>query len=246
MSFLGIFNSNNYLRKKSLKFFDKGLSAFQRGDCTDALNKFLKALERLEKTDINQLQKDELIVNNLIIIAQVREKMEQFDLAEQDLKRALSLNPNDIGIYWGLGNLRLDQDQFEEGIPLFEKMIELDPSDPNGYFFRGVCMLEIERYKEAIPDFEQSLKLDPKDDHIITSIGDAYQGLLEFGRAIEFYDKAVALNHQNSNAFVNRGNCKLELGLNVEACKDYHSALELGDTRVQESIDEYCKKSIQN
>ncbi|MBV8389544.1 MAG: tetratricopeptide repeat protein, partial [Mucilaginibacter sp.] len=85
-----------------------------------------------------------------------------------------------------------------------------------------------------------------QNDNTLVALGDAHQDLQEFELAIEFYDKAISLNDKNSAAFVNRGNCKVELGLNVEGCKDYNRALELGDTRVQENIDEYCKPQIPN
>jgi tetratricopeptide (TPR) repeat protein len=248
MSIFEIFD-NDYLHKKSVKIFNAGHSAFKKGDYPDALNKFLKALEILEKANIHQPQKDELIISNLIVIAQVRGKMEQFELAELALSRALELNSNDISIYWGIGALKLDQNQFEEGIPLFEKMIELDPSDANGHFFKGVCLLELKKYKEAISDFKEALEIDShSDDNTALSgtfacLGSSYAGLNELSKAIECYDQAIALDDKNSSAFVNRGNCKIDLGLEKEACGDYYRALELGDIRVQENIDEYCNKS---
>jgi len=241
MNILEIF-SKDYLFKKSGKLFDKGYIEFEKGNYQKALDNFLVSLIILEKANIGQSKKNELIVTRLIFIAQSRGKIEQFELAEQDLIKALTLKPEDIGIYWSLGSLKLDQNKFEEGVPLFEKMIELNPLDPNGYFFRGACMLELGKYKDSIPDFEKSFRLDPKNDNALVALGDAHQELQEFGIAVEFYDKAISLNDRNSAAFVNRGNCKVELGLHIEGCEDYHRALELGDRRVQENIDEYCKK----
>jgi tetratricopeptide (TPR) repeat protein len=240
--------SKDYLHKKSVRIFNEANASFKQGNYSEALDKFLHSLKILEKANINQSQKDDLIVDCLFCISHVRGKMSQFELAELDLEKAIAIRPNDESLYAGLGSLKLDQNQFKEAIPYYEKVIEINSSNPDGYFFRGACKLELKRYHEAIPDFEMALKmesyLNDNEAHSSTlaCLGGSYAGLNEFSKAIKYYDQAIAINDKNSSAFVNRGNCKIDLGLNAEACKDYYIALELGDTRVQENIDDYCKK----
>ncbi|MBV8390302.1 MAG: hypothetical protein JO080_10925 [Mucilaginibacter sp.] len=142
MNILKLFGKD-YLTKKSAKLFDKGYAEFEKGNYKKAVDNFLDSLRALEEADIDQSKKNEGIANNLAMLAHTRGKIGQFELAEQDLARALTLKPDDVGIYWSLGSLKLDQNQFKEGIPIFEKMIELSPLDSNGHFFRGVCMLEL-------------------------------------------------------------------------------------------------------
>ena len=246
MNILELFGKH-YPIKKIDKFFNKGYAAFEKGNYQQAVNDFLTSLTMLEKADIDEAKKDEWLANTLSILAHTRGKIGQFELAEEDIKRALVLKQNDPELYWCLGSLKLDQNKYKEGIPIFEKMIELNPLNPNGHFFRGVCMQELGRYEESIPNLEKALELGSNDNETVVNtlvgLGYAYQELKEFKKAIEFFDKAISIDNKNSGAFVNRGNCKIDLGLNDEGCKDYYIALELGDTRVQKNIDEYCKNN---
>jgi len=246
MSIFKIF-SKDHLLIKSGKVFNEGVLLFKDKNYSGAINKYLESLRLIEKTDIDQSEKNNMIANVLHVMSQARVKMAQFELAQQELERAISLNPNDESLYWGLGSLKLDQKQFEQAITWFEKMIVLNPSNVGGYFWKGICLTELKRYQEAIPYLEKALKIGTKlKDKVeiadaLIALGDAYEGLNEFIRAIEYYDRSISIDNKNSAAYVNRGNCKIELGQKEEGCRDYHRALELGDAIVQENIDEYCK-----
>lgn len=232
---------NNYLHKKSVRLFGEANVARGQGDFEAALDKLMSSLKMLEKAGITLPQKNELMANSLSAIAQVRGKLNQFELAEKDITKALGLSPNNADLYWTLGSLKLDQRQFQAGIPLFEKVIELNPLDTDGYFFRGVCSMELKLYPDAIPYFESALELEPEASEIYFHLGFIYDELKQYEKAIGFYDKAIAVNNDYYQAFVNRGNCKIALGKKLEACEDFHQALELGDITAQENIDEYCK-----
>ena len=68
---------------KSVKIFDKGVVLFKEGNYSEALNMFLDSLRVLEKANINQPLKNNLIASVFIVMSQARAKMNEFDLAEQ-------------------------------------------------------------------------------------------------------------------------------------------------------------------
>ncbi|HVS93771.1 MAG TPA: tetratricopeptide repeat protein [Mucilaginibacter sp.] len=96
-------------------------------------------------------------------------------------------------------------------------------------------------YSDAIPYFEKQAELKPGDAEVFFDLGFVFDELKNYSKAIEYYDKAIVINNEYHKAFVNRGNCKIELGLKDEACNDFKRALELGGTIVKENIDQYCK-----
>ena len=57
--------------------------------------------------------------------------------------------------------------------------------------------------------------------------GNAYDDKGEHDRAIEDYDKAIALNPKNANAYYNRGNAYYNMSEYDRAIKDYDNAIAL-------------------
>ena len=233
--------SKDYPHKKAIRLFNEGVKENEQENYPKALNKFLQALQFSEKANTNQAKKNELIVPILFLIAFVRGKLNQFELAEQAITRAILLSPSDARLLCRLGDLKLDQGHFEEAVPIFDQAIKLNPLNTDSHFSRSLCMMELKRFKEAISDIEIVLKTHPNHLDALFHLAFIYEELKEYNTAITFYDKVIGLNNKDNKAFVNRGNCKIELGQNTEACKDFYIALELGDQLVQENIDEFCK-----
>lgn len=235
------FFKNKKLPKNTRKIFNNACSAFDRGEYEEAVKGLLITLKIYEHSDIDKSEKDNSIVSILIMLANIQERLKQFATAEQYLTKAITLTPDNPGIYWGLSSLKLTQKEFEEAIPLLDRMISLDPLVPDGYFFRGICNQELEKYEASISDFEKVLEITPGDIDANFNLGYSYEGMNEYARAINFLDIVIYKDNTHSSAFVSRGNCKIELGQSKEGCMDYHKALELGDLKVQQNIDEYCK-----
>jgi tetratricopeptide (TPR) repeat protein len=246
---MGLFDflRNSNTQSSSARLFKIGSEDYLQKNYQEALDKFLMALGLLEKSKLNPIQKDELTASIFASMGQCRAKLRQFELAEIDLNKAIALRPDDQGLWFGLGSVKLDQNQFEEAISLFIKMIDIDPSSPDGYYFLGVCKMELKRYEEAILNYEEALAIEinsgSNEDiaHTLIGLGQSNYGLEKLANALMYYDRAISFDNNNSAAFVLRGNCKVDMGDKRGGCEDYHRALKLGDSMVQENIDEHCK-----
>ncbi|HVS93770.1 MAG TPA: hypothetical protein VHE59_17145 [Mucilaginibacter sp.] len=140
MSIFDIFRKD-YLHYRGVDVFKKGVLLFEKAEYSPALERFQTALSLLKRAKIEQHKKNELIINTLSIISRTHKEMCQFDQAEQCLLTAISINPNDAGLYESMGFLKLDQKQFDLAIPWFEKIIMINPTEPDGYYWKGVVLL---------------------------------------------------------------------------------------------------------
>ena len=59
------------------------------------------------------------------------------------------------------------------------------------------------------------------------SLGLTYQQRGEYKKAIEYYDQVIAINHQDADAYNNRGVAKADSGSHKEAIQDYGKAIEI-------------------
>ena len=84
-------------------------------------------------------------------------KLEQQELAEKDLSKALSLNPNVSLAYANRANVWVALTQFEKARDDFSKAIILTPDDPFLYFQRGGIYATTANNSDAASDFQVAL-----------------------------------------------------------------------------------------
>lgn len=95
-----------------------------RGDAHRYLERNEKAIQDYSKA--LEIEPDNTIaLNNRAISYKV---ISQFDKAESDHQRALQLNPQDAGIYYNLGCLYWDQENWAAVIESWEKCLQIDPN----------------------------------------------------------------------------------------------------------------------
>jgi tetratricopeptide (TPR) repeat protein len=103
------------------------------------------------------------------------ERTDNWALAEEDLKKAITLDPeqplalNYLGYSWVDNNINID-----EAIDLIRKAIKLSPDD--GYFIDslGWAHYRMGHYEEAVRQLERAIEILPDDPVINDHLGDAY------------------------------------------------------------------------
>jgi TolB-like protein/class 3 adenylate cyclase/Flp pilus assembly protein TadD len=82
--------------------------------------------------------------------------------AEQDYQKALSLEPRNSEIVYGIGDLYQCLGRWEEALSNTKKTIELDPLKPLYYMNLGSVQSYAGQLKEAIFSYKKSLELNPR------------------------------------------------------------------------------------
>ena len=77
------------------------------------------------------------------------------------LRRAIMLEPNNVGFYLDFANISNAHGSFQVGIDVINDGIALQPAAAPLYFARGFLYVQLARYEKAEADFEKAYELDP-------------------------------------------------------------------------------------
>ncbi len=84
-----------------------------------------------------------------------------FETGEQQLRRALELDPNSVWTLILYGWYLCTTGRFDEGLALADRSISLDRLSPVAGWPRDVCLYSARRYDELIADLEATVAVDP-------------------------------------------------------------------------------------
>ena len=124
------------------------------------------------------------------------EEQKQNLKAEEDLQKALELNPENPMLLNHLGYLWLeDEKKAEKGAELVEKAYKLRPSDPHIIDSMAFAYYRQKNYQKALPLAEKTVDVMPQSSVANAHLGDIYEGLGRHREAIFQYKKALALKY---------------------------------------------------
>ena len=88
-------------------------------------------------------------------------KLNQLDLALSNIKKALSLDPENVSAHFSLGRCYLLMTRYKEAADAFLESIGLMYYSPSTHFFLGEALMGLERYEDAAGAFDTCIKLAP-------------------------------------------------------------------------------------
>jgi tetratricopeptide (TPR) repeat protein len=93
-----------------------------------------------------------------------------------------------------------DQNKYEKALKLFDKIISVDSLCGDSYYKRAYCKALLSDYEGSTRDYEMSIKLSFRIEDSYFSLGCNYAIINEDSLAIEFFEKAYAINPKNTLA----------------------------------------------
>lgn len=170
---------NNYLDKA---YFFKGINFLELKDTAKAISSFQTAVE------VNPDNYDAYIHLGILFFRK------NPVLAEQYLKNALSLQPENLDVLYDLGLLYQDNGRFNEAMQLYQKLMDKYPAFRESYFNMGYIHLEnLKLYREAIKYFSQAITADSMYYAAYYNRGFCYELLGDVMNAERDYRKALAI-----------------------------------------------------
>jgi len=173
-------------------------------------------------------------------IAECKEQLGDIQGALNALSKLKTLNPNDVLSYKKAGYLHMTLDNYYLALADYTKALELDPKDAMTFFYRANLHQTMQNYVKAIADYTKSIILNP-------TFVNAYvnRGILEMQRenydaGKQDFETAIKLDGKSGEIRRLLGVAKLSLDEKEEACEDFRIAKQLGDTVVDELINQYC------
>ena len=156
----------------------------------EALKYYTMAIEKIETpTSLHW----GLFYNRAIVY----DDLDQWKKAEEDLLKALALNPNHPAILNYLGYSWIEQNKnIDQAILMIEKAVLFMPTNSNAIDSLGWALYTIKRYDEAVQVLERAVELNPSNDIINDHLGDVYwkigrkqEAKYQWERALLFYEK---------------------------------------------------------
>ena len=135
---------------------------WEQGDSTGALEWVNKAL------DVNRYDADMLHHRGVMLA-----RMERYEEAEQDLDRAIYLDPADASIYITRAMVRYFRENLNGALADYDMSIMIDPGNVTGHYNRGNLRAQIGDDNRAIEDFDVVIETEP--DNLMAIF---YRGLL--------------------------------------------------------------------
>jgi len=154
-------------------------------------------------------------------------KLERTDDARAAIENALKAEPENANLWYNLGYLYGEVDDFEKSIAAYEKSIEADPTYIDSYINLAYTYTEKaksirkeamdmdiktyqkegapieakadEYYKQALPVLEKADEIQPDDQAILESLSGIYIRLKMKDKAADIYHKLVALGYWDEN-----------------------------------------------
>ncbi|MCH7535564.1 MAG: tetratricopeptide repeat protein [Bacteroidetes bacterium] len=167
---------------------------------------------------------------------------EQDSSSVQDFDKAISLDPKNPQIYYMRGQARTYLGNNQGALSDYADAIQLDSNYIPPYVKRGYLFIQMGLPDAAFIFFTIAIQKDPNQPaDVYFARGYCYQQSKAYKQALDDYSKAIVLNPDYADAFLNSGNCAQQLNDLNKACAYWRKAVELGNAIPQVTINENCK-----
>ena len=120
--------------------------------------------------------------------------------AEELFRTALSLDPDNLYVWIGVGQSLFAQERFGKALEAFGQASFIKTStwqDAIAHVWLGRAYVSLDRPYDALREFELAAQLHPADSDNFVRLGDAYQLIGEEDKALEAYQQALSVNPGN-------------------------------------------------
>ena len=154
-------------------------------------------------------------------------ELKQFDLAINNYRLALKIEPESANIYNSLGIAFKGVGDLKAAIESYKKAISIKPNSAEVHYNLGNAQKDIGDFKAAIGSYENAVKIKPDYAESILNLGIALRNEGNMISALEKFNQALDIKPDYSEAHYNIGNIfKAEQTLDA-AIKSYREALKI-------------------
>jgi tetratricopeptide (TPR) repeat protein len=210
-------------QKNVAQNFLKGLSLYQEGKYSEAVDSFNQVLQIepnytkahfLKGSSLYQEGKYSEAVDSFNQVLQIepnyvktqfREasslyKAGNYNNAHESFKQLLQIDSNNTDVLYYDGLSLYNLERYIEAIAMFNRALALEPTNTNVLLYKGLSLYNLERYNEAIAMFNRALALEPTNTNVLLYKGLSLYNLERYNEAIAYYDIVLEIEPNNINA----------------------------------------------
>ncbi len=121
---------------------------------------------------------------------------------------------------------------YDKALEAFKQVATLEPDVNAGYENSGNVLVQQGKYSEAVPYLQRALQIEPNAG-AYSNIGTAYFYLKQYAESAQAFEKAVALNANDTQLAVNLGDAYRAMGQTDKAHAAYQQAISAGYKELQ-------------
>jgi tetratricopeptide (TPR) repeat protein len=165
--------------------------------------------------------------------AQQMIRLELYEPAEAELRKALAVDPRAPQAHALLGQLAVARARLDEAVALFRQAIDVNALDAMAYYRLGEAYSRQQKWDEAITALQQSLWINPYFSGPYIVLGRAYMTRKEPATAEGMLRRAVEYDPNNRSAHYLLGQALQALGREDEAAREFEIAARLTESTQQ-------------
>lgn len=147
--------------------------------------------------------------------------------AEQTLRKAIKLNPDDAGSQFNYGNVLLGLQRFDDAFAVFGTALRLNPGLADAHLNRGNILMLRKRFDEAVACFDSAIRINPNYAQAYCNRGNALEKMGRLDEALASCDKALTIDPGNAEFHASRANVLSRMRRYDEALHDISTASSL-------------------
>lgn len=182
------------------------LDLFQKGEYSQAFDKFFEALKYDEENEEVYYQ-----------LGRCNFHIKSFQDAASHFKKAISIKPQESRFHYGLGCVYDEMVSLKEAKNEFQEAINLNPNHIPSKIAYAITLTKELKYAQSAEKFREILTLIPDDADTTYNLALACELVGDIDTAIEYYKKAISLNKNHVEA---RHNLSLILGEEYDEQKE--------------------------
>ena len=131
----------------------------------------------------------------------------KFDAALEDAQKVLQLEPSNLPLHQGVGEIHLAKNSYNEAVAAFQKILQLDPNNADVYYYLASAYQKLGDYKNQQLNASEAIKRNTTflgESYFI--VGDAAQKSKNYNEAIEAYRKTLNAKPDNYSVYHNLAN----------------------------------------
>ncbi len=162
-----------------------------------------------------------------------------YDNAKLGIDKAIKLDPNNANTYFEKGLLHNRIGELQPALFALEKAVSIQPKGEY-YYWKGIVNQQLNNIKIAQNDYQKALENNFKSPELYVNYAILLSRNQKYKEGLETINKAIEIDNKHPHAISTRATIHFFL-LNVDAaCKDSHTALELGYLQTQQIPDSIC------
>ncbi len=212
---------------------NRGIAYYETGNFKEAFDDFNFAIKnKIDKPDVYYYKAKTYVALNM------------YDKANIDFTRAINADPNNALYYYERAMNKTKTGNTLGAISDFNEAINIDSLNYVYYLNRGNAYSAILQIEKAINDYSKAIKIKP--DYADAYFNKAVLNMKNnnFEEAIINFSNVIKINVSDHEAYLRRGIAKQTIGDTEGACEDWLKSANLGSTKTNLYVLNYCIKII--